>query len=660
MYEQTVFIHSGGVIVADLKTFFEPSAIGKMKLRNRIVMAPMRTGFSEPDGRFSQRETDYYCERARGGVGLIITGAAKVEKTLENYPRMGLPFVGTDVNIAAMHDMTSAVHDFGTKIGLQLSAGLGRQAPPIGGETPLISASEIPAFADPSITCRSPSIEEIHTLAEAFGTAAQRAREGGFDMVEIHGHVGYLVDQFLSEAWNKRTDEYGGSLDNRMRFVVEMIREIKEKAGPDFPISFRLAVDHGMPGGRSVEESQEVARRLEAAGVDAIHADAGCAETIDLIFPTAYLGDACIAYTAKAIKEVVDIPVIAVGNMTPETGAEILGSGQADLIAFGRQIIADPEFPLKVKRGSLKEIRPCIRCNEKCVGTAFDHLPISCSVNPSAGREKHYGLKKAETPKKVLVIGGGPAGMEAARVARLKGHEVVLMEKSDKLGGQLRAAKTSGFKKELHGLVLWFERQLEKVGVDVRMNETVTLDTVSQLNPNAVVLAAGAVPAKPPMPGIEGENIVEVTDFYIHGKPVEGNSVVVAGGGLSGCDAALDLANAGKQVTIVELLPELAIGMNVVSRISLLGRLAQAGVVMKTGHTIKEFREDGLTALDTQGNEHFFPADSIVLAMGTKSDKTLSDQLQGSVEELYEIGDCVSPGRAGDAIQTGFVAGWRV
>lgn len=646
--------------MADLRTYFEAGSIGGMELPNRIVMSPMGNGYTEPDGRFSRRDIDYFTERAKGGAGLIITGATKIEKNLEYCPVTKLPTADTDVNIAAMHDLTSAVHDYGTKIGVQLTAGLGRQAPVIGSATPLISASEIPAAADPSVTCRSLSVDEIKILVEAFGSAAQRAKEGGFDLVEIHGHVGYLVDQFMRATWNKRTDEYGGSFENRMRFAVELIQKIREKVGPGFPISFRLAVDLGIPGARSIEESQEIARALETAGVDAIHADAGCFESLELIFPTVHMGDACLAYTARAIKEVVDIPVIAVGNMTPDTGAEILASGQADFIAFGRQMLADPELPVKVKKGQLEEIRPCIRCNEKCLGHAFLNLPISCAVNPLTGKEKYYELKKADTLKKVLVIGGGPAGMEAARVARIKGHEVVLLEKSDTLGGQLRAAESSGFKKELHELVGWYKRQMEKTGVEVRMNETATLDKVKQINPDAVILAVGAVPSKPGIPGIDGDNVIEVTDFYIHGKPVAGDRIVVAGGGLSGCDAALDLANSGKQVTLVEMLPELAIGMNFVSRISLLGRLAKAGVIMKTEHTIKEFRNDGLTALDTQGNEHFFPADSIILAMGLESDQTLSDQLQASVEELYEIGDCVNPGNAGNAIKDGFVAGWRL
>ncbi len=646
--------------MTDLKTFFRPGKIGTLELPNRIIMSPMGNGYSEPDGRFSKRDIDYFTERAKGGAGLIISGATKIEKNLEYCPTTKLPSADTDVNIAAMHDLTCAVHDYGAKIALQLTAGLGRQAPIIGSLMPLISSSEIPAAVDPSITCRSLSLEEIRTLVKAFGTAAQRAKEGGFDMVEIHGHVGYLVDQFMRKTWNKRTDKYGGSFENRMRFAVELIQEIRERVGPDFPISFRLAVDLGNTDARSIEESQEIALRLETAGVDAIHADAGCYESLELVFPTAYMGDACLAYTAKAIKEVVNIPVIAVGNMTPDTGAEILSSGQADFIAFGRQMLADPEFPSKVKKGQVEDIRPCIRCNEKCLGYAFRNLPISCAVNPVTGKEKYYELKKAETPKRVLVIGGGPAGMETARVARLKGHDVILMEKSDTLGGQLKAAKTSGFKKELHGLVCWYRRQLERVGVDIRMNEMATEASVRQMNPDAVVLATGAIPSIPIIPGIEGENIVEVSDFYIHNKPVEGNRIVVAGGGLSGCDAALDLANAGKQVTIVELLPELAVGMNVVSRISLLARLAKAGVVMKSGYTIKEFRDDGLTTVDTEGNEHLFPADTVILAMGTKSENTLCDPLRKTVEEFYEIGDCVGPGNAGSAIQAGFVTGWRL
>ncbi len=310
-------------------------------------------------------------------------------------------------------------------------------------------------------------------------------------MVELHGHTGFLFDQFLSTVWNHRTDEYGGSLENRMRFTLEIISAIKKRVGNDFPISFRMAVTHGIPGGRTIEESQEIARRLEAAGVDAIHADAGCYEALYLIFPPVYLGDGCFDWAAAAIKDVVNIPVIAVGNITPEVGQSLLGTGQADFVAVGRGFIADPEWPNKIRKGYREDVRPCIRCDEKCVGNTFFLKGASCGVNIQMGKERYYELKRADKPQKVLVVGGGPAGMEMARVASIRGHHVTLMEKEAQLGGQLKAGAAPPFKKSMENLLTWFSVQLEKLGVEIKLSTEATAERALSLQPDAIVAATG-------------------------------------------------------------------------------------------------------------------------------------------------------------------------
>jgi len=639
---------------------FEPGYIGNMRVRNRIIMAPMGLGYAHLDGRFSQRHIDYFAARARGGVGLIIVELTKVERTIE--PPLDLPLAAADSDrmVPAMTDLVDAVHDYGTKIAIQLTAGLGRQLDLRIIDKPPVSASEVPAFQDPSVICRALSIDEIQAMVEAFGKAAERARMAGFDMIEMHGHVGFLIDQFMSPLWNKRKDRYGVDFEGRMRFAVEIIESIRKRVGPDMPLSFRLSVEHGIPGGRTVADSMAIAKRLESAGVDVIHANMGCYDTVDQIFPTSYMGDACLSQAAVAIKEAVNIPVIAVGNITPEAGESLLASGKADFVAYGRGLIADPDWPRKVKRDRIKDVRPCIRCNELCIARTFTLKPLSCSVNPLAGKEQYYEIKKVEQPKQVIVIGGGPAGMEAARVASLRGHDVTLYEKDSALGGQLRAAGRLPFKKELRQLIEWQSGQLEQLGVKVILNKAVSPETVKSMRPDAVILATGARPAVPPIPGIDGEKVIGVMGYHMAEEVVSGDVIAVVGGGLAGCEAALGLVVSGKKVTLLEALSDVALDVNPVNRMSLLRFLAGQEVTVLTEHTVQEIGEDALVAKDSEGKEVRIPADNIIIAVGMRSDNDLVKQLEEITDELYVTGDCVEPAKVGDAIHGGFVAGWRV
>jgi len=644
----------------DFKRLFEPGRIGKMEVPNRIVMAPMGLGYAHLDGRFSQRHIDYFAARARGGVGLIITELTKVERTIE--PPLDLPLAAADSDrlVPAMNDLVDAVHDFGAKIAIQLTAGLGRQLDLRTIDKPPVSASEVQAFQDPSVTCRALSVDEINTMVAAFGKAAERAQMAGFDMIELHGHVGFLIDQFMSPIWNRRNDRYGGDFDGRMRFAVEIIESIRKSVGPDMPLSFRFSVSHGIPGGRTMEESKAVAQRLESSGVDVIHANMGCYETIDHIFPTPYMGDACLSEAAAVIKSAVKIPVIAVGNMTPEAGESLLESGKADFVAYGRNLIADPEWPRKVRAGKREYMRPCIRCNELCIVRSVTLKPVSCSVNPQVGKERYYEIKKVEQPKQILVIGGGPAGMEAARVARLRGHKVTLYEKGSVLGGQLRAAGRLPFKKELLELIEWQSGQLKQTGVEVILNRPVVPEIVKSTRPDAVIIATGAKPVIPPIPGIDREKVVGVMDYHMNEASVGGEVVAVIGGGISGCEAALGLAMSGKRVTLVEALSDIAGDINPVNRLSLLRFLEEYNVLILTEHTVLEIGEDALIAKDSNGKEVRIPADNIIIALGMRSDNDLVKSLEEITEELYVTGDCITPAKVGEAIHSGFVAGWRV
>jgi 2-enoate reductase len=643
------------------KKLFLPGYMGKLEIRNRIVMAPMVTIFADRDGAFSQRQVDYYAARARGGTGLIIVEGTRVENQVEHgFPPYPTNLAEPDSFIPAMNDLTEAVHDNGAKIGLQFTLGVGRVGWVGADKRPPISSSATPSFMNPSVTCRPMTIDEIKSIVVAAGMAARRAVFAGFDLIEVHAHTGYLLDQFMCSLWNKREDEYGGELDRRMRFPLEVIQSIRKNIGPNIPISFRFSAEHGIPGGRDIVESQEIARRLEGAGVDVLHVDAGCYERFDLLFPTIHAGDACLADQAALIKKVVGIPIIAVGNITPETGEGLLEKGGADFIASGRALIADPDWPNKVRtKDHGDDVRPCIRCNEYCVGRMFRQRPISCSVNPLVGKEGSLTIEKTRHPKRVLVIGGGPAGMEAARVAKLRGHEVTLMEKENILGGVLNAAAAPPFKGVIGQLIKWWVKQLDQLGVDVRLNTEASPQTVELLKPEAIVVATGGEPVIPDIPGIRGKNIIGIVDHHLGHKMV-GESVIIAGGGLSGCEAALELIQEGKKVTIVEMLRNLAPEVNIVNGRNLIRLLTEHGVNILTGHKIKKFQSTGLIAEGPSGDVEV-KADTVILAFGVKCpENTLAKVLEESTSEVYVIGDYLKPGQVGGAVRGGFLAGLKL
>jgi len=394
--------------------------------------------------------------------------------------------------------------------------------------------------------------------------------------------------------------------------------------------------------------------------MNVLHVDAGCYEAQPWIFPPNYWAEGCMVDLAEAMKKVVNIPVIAVGSInSPKLAEQVINEGKADFVCLGRQLIADPDWPNKAKEGRVEDIRPCIRCNEFCIGRLYSFKAISCSVNPAVGKEQYYVINRAEKPKKVMVIGGGPAGMEAARVAALRGHEVVLYEKDAELGGKLRTASGYTFKGAILSLIEYLSVQLRKLGVKVETDKEVTPDLIDRVRPDAVVVATGASPLIPSIPGIDNENIITALDLHLN-KRKTGDTVIVAGGGLVGSEAALSLAQEGKKVTIVEMLPEIACDLNVVSRMALLKELDDIGVRILTNTTIKEFTGDGLVVIDKEGKEQVLKADTVILALGSKPENKLAEELRGKVDELYVAGDCADPRKIGEAMHEGFAAGWQI
>ena len=645
--------------MSDVTKLFEPGKIGRLTIKNRIAMAPMGIiGLVEADGSISQRGIDYYAERAKGGTGLIITGLCFPTLDIEFSRQEGErahPMFRADIPevIPRMRELVEAVHQHGAKIAIQLTAGLGRVGNPRAAtrEADIVGPSVLPNVWNLKVMTRELSTEEVEKLVRSFWRAAEIVRDGGFDAIELHGHEGYLMDQFTTSLWNKRTDKYGGDLDGRLRFPLEIIEGIKDKAGKDFPIIYRYAIKHYIEGGRDVEESLDIARRLESAGVDALHVDAGCYDDWYWPHPPNHQPPGCMVDMAQAVKKVVKIPVITVGRLGyPELAENVLREEKADFVALGRPLLADPEWPLKVKEGMLEDIRPCLGCHDGCMDRIMRGLYLSCAVNPATGNEKELTIRVADKPRSVLVVGGGPGGMEAARVARLRGHKVTLCEKGSSLGGHLIPGSVPKFKQDVKWLRDYYETQLSKLGVNIEFGKAITAELVEGMKPDVVIVATGSTPIVPQIPGIEKGKVVTAIDVLL-GKKEVGETVVVAGGGLVGCETALYLAEKGKRVTIVEMLERILRDVFESNRQYLFKMLAENSVCVLTESSLGRVTDEGAVIINKRRRyEAELKADTVVLALGLKPEKDLFKALEGKVAEIHSIGDCQEPRRIMDAV----------
>jgi len=639
----------------DFKHLLLPVKIGRMELKNRCVVPPMGTNYANPDGTVSQQMIDYYVARAKGGFGLIIVEVTAIDplgKAIIN--EVGL---WDDQHIPGFRKLTDAVHDAGGKIFAQLHHAGRQTVPPVIGGAQPVAPSAVPCPLMDSMP-RALSSAEVWGLVGKFGDAAARASEAGFDGVEVHGAHGYLVAQFMSPHANKRLDEFGGDFMGRLKFPLEIFREVRKRVGPDYPLGFRFSYDEKVEGGRTLEESTLIARLAEAAGVDVLNISIMTYASLPYMSAPTALPQGFNQYATEVIKKCVSIPVMAVGRCTVYTAEDILANGRADLICFGRESLADPALPDKVKAGNIDDICPCIYCLQSCLGYLFDASKnkISCLANPVTGHESQCDFSPTKAPKKIMVVGGGPAGLMAAWVAAKRGHSVALYEKEPEFGGQFRTAAIPPVKHEILPLLKYYLRQGTKYGVEFHPETEVTVDLVRRQGPDVVVLATGSRPLRPAaLPGIEGPRVVTAVDV-LNGRVTVGPRVLIVGGGMTGAETADYLAEHKRSVTIVEMRSAIAADVESTPRYFLMQRLEQRRVEMITDTKISRFLDDGAACACAGSPVELRGFDHIVLAMGSESYNPLAEALAGLVE-VRVIGDAQSPGRANSATEAGLAIG---
>ena len=635
---------------------FEPIRVGSVTLKNRIVSTAHSTRFAE-DGVVGDRFCDYHEARAKGGVGLIITEAQPVHPS--SVPRMGMIHNWNDRVIPGFKNLAKAVQKHGAKLFGQISHH-GRQMSSSITQRSILAPSALPCPLKREVP-KEMEIEEIQEIVDHFGKAAGRLKEGGFDGVEVMVGHGYLLNEFLSPAMNKREDEYGGSLGNRLRIIFEILDNVRKNVGNDFTCGIRMSGDEFIKEGLTLEEMKEVARLLEGTGqVDYLNVSAGNYAVPHFIVPPWYVPPGAFVYLSAGIKGEVNLPVGCIGRINdPLLAEKILESHQADLVGMCRALIADPELPKKAQEGRLEDILPCIGCRQMCsgVGTATT-LFLGCTVNPSVGYEREKeALKPTEKKKKVLVIGGGPAGLEASRMAASRGHQVILFERNKELGGQVELFTRDPMRAEFGGLIRFLVKQNEKLRVDVRLGKEVTPEMVIEEKPDAVVLATGSIPWRPPIPGIEGERVLDSWQVLKKEKEVGANVLIIAG--REGHQAPVSLAEFLKdQDKKVQVLSELSVvGADIETNTfrMLYQRLFEKGVVLRPFTGVKEIKDRKVIVYNvfTKHEEEIDEVDTVVIAAGNRSNHQLYKSLKGKVKELYSIGDCVSPRKVSDAILEG-------
>lgn len=628
---------------------FEPLQVGSIQLKNRIVLEPMGIHshrLVNADGSFTEDGIAYYETIAKGGTGLIITSAMPVNSAfdLSKGSKAAMDLAGEEF-IENTKKLTERLHRYGAKIFMQLSAGAGRVQPRfIADGEPVAPSDGLPNFWNPSITHRALTREEIEQYIRCFGEAARKAKEGGVDGVEIHAvHEGYLLDQFTLAFCNKRTDEYGGSLEGRFLFAKKIVEAIKESCGKDYPVSIRYSVRSMMKGfnsgalpgevftevGRDLNEGIAAAKLLEACGYDMLNADNGTYDSWWYAHHPVYMPEGCNLAESVEIKKHVRIPVVCAGRMeNPELALKAIQEKQIDGIGLARQLLADPEWPNKLMKEQEEEIRPCIACHAGCLNRIFKGQDLCCALNPAVAREKEYAITPAETKKHIVVVGGGIGGMEAARVCALRGHQVDLYEKSGKLGGMFIPASAMSFKESDKRLIAWHEQQMEKLGVNLHMNTAVDSKMLKALDADEVFVATGSSARTLQLPGFESDRVLTAVDALMNPEKVQGDLVII-GGGLTGIEIAYEYARKGSRVTVLEAMDKyLNVDLAAANRNFLLAAVDLYHIDVQVNAKVSAYTDGSVTYTNPDG-EHSVKADTVIVSIGYNSENSLAKELGG-------------------------------
>ncbi len=634
----------------------EPIQIGGMRVKNRIAMAPMGTAFATTDGLFTDQAMAYYAARARGGAGLIIVENVGIDWH-RHIHAANRPAIDTDLPLPRLTNLAKTIQKHGAKAIIQLNHS-GRSSKskfsgfqPVAASSMTFGSGSTPAGEIP----RELGVEEIREVTDLFAQAAVRAKKAGFDGVEIHAAHGYLLAGFLSPYTNKRRDPYGGTLENRARILFEVIEEVRKCVGRDYIVGCRLnAREFGVEGGLTLEDSRAIAVKL-SKWLDYLHLTVWGYGKESLVNSPEQPGG-LLPY-CEEIKKAVSIPVLAVGRLTPDAGEKAIRNGRADMIAVARGLLADPEIPNLLARGRADDIRPCTLCFH-CLDEAYlKDVPLSCAVNAAAGREREYEIKPAGKSRKIAVVGAGPAGMEAARVLALRGHEVILFERESLLGGQMRVAMAAPFKKERIGPLLnYYGDQLDKLKVKINFNTEANPEGVGKVAPDAVILATGAKPVVPSIPGIDQPNVVTAVDI-LEGRIRTGERVLIIGGGSTGCETAEFLLDLGKKVTVAEMQAELANDMGFRDRLRLLMRIRALPINFMTNCKCNRINEGAAVLTTPDGQTRSIETDTIVLAVGMKQNNGLYPFLKAKGFETHMAGDCWRLEKIAGAIHAGLRLG---
>lgn len=607
----------------------------------------------EADGSITDKTVEHYRKRAAGGPAMVIMEAHAVSP--EGIVSEHQARIYDDRFTEGLARIADVMKSEGAVPAIQLHHS-GRQTP-----FKVIKQKPYAPSPLPCPTIRGEveplTIEGIHRIIGHFGDSAERAVQAGFQLIEIHGAHGYIINQFLSGFSNIREDRYGGSTANRALFAREIVREVRKRVGPDFPLSFKISAQEFVPGGLDVEESIEILKLLVEDGIDVVQVSAGNDATPEWIAQPMFMKKACLADSAAKVKKALNIPVMAVGRINDPIVAEsIIAEGKADLVCIGRGLLADPEMPKKAEAGDLDDIRICIACNT-CMQSIFRRGRVECLVNPTLGREKEMEIHPTDSPKKVLVVGGGPGGLNVAWVAAKRGHEVHLFEKQAELGGQLNLGSITTYKKEILSLIEYQKRQIEKSGVICHLNQEVTVEIIRKMAPDVIILATGSIPITPPIPGIEKDIIRTPPEILNGGRPKKRRTVVI-GGGATGSEIAHHLSENGCAVTIVEMLPKIATQLEAMTRKVLIGQLKANNVEFLTGHRVTRIEDNGVFVVPEDGSkEVLIEAESVVIAIGNRPEDSLEKQLLPLGIPLHKVGDCLEPRSAQAAIYEGSVIG---